>query len=211
MLQKTKSPLGTSLRRTRRPKKKDLARYVAVRYRGVSIDELAVQENVEKEAIQKSIEQAENYKFFNSEEFLQARYFEMGIELLPRISRVLSDAMEAVHVLEGGGEQIDYKTRMEATEKVKDFLGIFRQRGASFNTNVNVGIQNNPATFNGRSLEGIVRSEQQKVKLKGLPAPVEEDIIDAEEDDPVPVNEDVPIRFDDEDEDEDEDGFAEDD
>ncbi len=201
--------MRSALRRRamRSPTSKDLVRYSAVRHHGVSIEELAVRQNVLEKSVQDSIDRVEAYKFVNSEEILQAKSFEMGIEILPAMEKVFTDAMEAVHILEDGSHLPDHKTRLEATGKVKDFLEIFQKRGPSVSTSVNVGIQNNASLTGGRSLEGIVRAEtrrqvEQRVSIQQPPflaAGSQDDILDAEIEDVEIIDGKAPIEGEDQD------------
>lgn len=196
-----------------KPSKKDKERYLLSR-RGWSAEMLAARDSVKEHVIKQSIDRYQLYRDSLAVDEQDLAISEMTARLMPKVEKVMTDAMKAEHMVNvGRGQQVimrkmaDHATRIKAIETVKAFIETGRPKGGGIqiNTQVNNNKDGNtaPGATKGFDFEARLRDIRERKGLTDGSKVIEGEYETEEKDDLADELAEMGIELDEQDEEDD--------
>ncbi len=153
-----------------RPSEADRVRWVMFKAHGKPIEEIAELTHTTAIAVQKSINEMENYQSYYSISALETKTIETVMNQMDGVGKVFNDGLKANKSISIGGGKTksvtDWSTRLKTAETIKSLMETVRPKGPGIQFNQQINTADSGTTFaSGMSFEAMLRKKREQYGL----------------------------------------------
>jgi len=152
------------------PTESDRVRWVMFKAHGKPIEEIAALTGSTAIAVQKSINEMENYQSYFSVSALETKTIETVMNQMDGVGKVFNEGLKANKSISLGGGKTksvtDWGTRLKTAETIKSLMETVRPKGPGIQFNQQINTAEPGATFaSGMSFEAMLRKKREQYGL----------------------------------------------